>query len=391
MPREFCGRWLGLRRRVPRRRKALALTGPKKCALNRNRRHSRATGKIISRRYRCKGVEIRSQKLPLPDQVDSRYLSRVGIVFNQNWVTSLPVALENQSKFVQVDRHAYEVTGVREGGFGKVWLLKRRTEQWDYIYGPVNAVKTFNVYDDEQEAVIEHELGNWISLQSPHIVSLIKIVRLNFELGALMLLMPGSLYDYLRGHGPLDTPLIKAVLLDVARGPADAQAQANLAHLDLKPQNLLLISADSPRVRISDWGLSRIASQQRQHSDWLRAPRAWLERQTSERTKFDGGTPPYMAPERFSGSWKIGPAADVFSLGIIGVQLMTGKCPTVDPNGDIYRIIDLITSHRYFERAETLTSSGDGRLGSLLLKMIDPNPDRRPSDYQAIIAALDAV
>jgi len=151
--------------------------------------------------------------------------------------------------------------------------------QWDYIYEPVNAVKTFDAYDDEQEAIIERELGNWISFQSRHIVSLIKIVRLNFQLGASMLLMPGSLGDYLRGHGLLDTSAIKAVLLDVARGLADAQAQANLVHLDLKPQNLLLDTADSPRVRISDRGISRIASRQDQHSDWLCAPRAWLARQ----------------------------------------------------------------------------------------------------------------
>jgi serine/threonine protein kinase len=304
---------------------------------------------------------------------------------------SLPAAPESQPKLVQVDRHTYEVTGVREGGFGKVWLLKRRTEEWDWIYGPVNAVKTFNVYEDEQEAVIERELGNWISLQSRHIVSLVKIVRLNFELGALMLLMPGSLDDYLRRHGPLDTPGIRAVLLDVARGLADAQAQANLIHLDLKPQNLLLDSAESPRVRISDWGISRIASQQREHSDWLHTPRAWLARQTTERTKFAAGTPPYMAPERFSGSWKIGPSADVFSLGIIGVQLMTGKLPTVDPYGDLSRVIDLITSHQYFDRAKTLTSTSDGRLAALMLKMIDPNPHRRPVDYHTIIAGLEAV
>jgi serine/threonine protein kinase len=304
---------------------------------------------------------------------------------------SSPAAPVSQPKLVQVDRHSYEVTGVREGGFGKVWLLKRRTEQWDYIYGPVNAVKTFNVYEDEQEAAIERELGNWISLQSRHIVSLIKIVRLNFELGALMLLLPGSLDDYLRGHGPLDIPTTKAVLLDIARGLADAQMQANLVHLDLKPQNLLLHSIDSPRVRISDWGISRIASQQPQNSDWLRSPETWLARQASEGTSFAAGTPPYMAPERFSGAWKIGPAADVFSLGIIGVQLMTGRLPTVDPGGGMTHIIDLITSHGYFGRAKTLTIPCDHRLATLMLKMIDPNPDRRPIDYSAIITDLEAV
>jgi serine/threonine protein kinase len=306
-------------------------------------------------------------------------------------VMSSPAVPDSQPKFVQVDRHTYEVNGVREGGCGKVWLLKRRTENWDWIYGPAIAVKMFNVYEDEQEALVERELDNWISLQSRYIVSLIKIVRLNFELGALMLLMPGSLDDYLRGHGPLDTSTTKVVLLDVARGLADAQTQANLFHLDLKPQNLLPDSIDSPRVRISDWGISRIASQQRQHLDWLRAPRAWLARQTTERTKFAIGTPPYMAPERFSGSWKIGPSADVFSLGVIGIQLMTSQLPTVDPSGDISRIIDLIMSHRYFDRAKALMSARGGRLAALVLKMIEPNPDHRPTDYAALIAGLEAV
>jgi hypothetical protein len=69
---------------------------------------------------------------------------------------------------------------------------------------------------------------------------------------------------------------------------------------------------------------------------------------------------------------------------------MTGQLPTVDPNGDISRIVDLITSHRYFARAKTITSARGGRLASLILKMIDPNPDRRPIDYPALIAAIEA-
>jgi serine/threonine protein kinase len=97
-----------------------------------------------------------------------------------------------------------------------------------------------------------------------------------------------------------------------------------------------------------------------------------------------------MAPERFSGSWKIGPSADVFSLGIIGVQLMTGRLPTVDPNADISRAIDLITSHQYFGRAKTLLTARGGRLPALILKMI-ANPDHRAIDYPTIIAGLEAV
>jgi hypothetical protein len=70
---------------------------------------------------------------------------------------------------------------------------------------------------------------------------------------------------------------------------------------------------------------------------------------------------------------------------------MTGQLPTVDPNGDISRTIDLITSHRYFDRAKALMSARGGRLAALVLKMIEPNPDRRPIDYTTLIAGLEAV
>jgi len=98
-----------------------------------------------------------------------------------------------------------------------------------------------------------------------------------------------------------------------------------------------------------------------------------------------------MAPERFSGSWRIGPAADVFSLGIIGVQLLTGYLPTIDPSGDELRNVNLITSGRYVDRAKTQMATCGGRLASLILKMIDPNPDRRPTDYPSLIGGLEAL
>jgi len=293
---------------------------------------------------------------------------------------------------VQLDRLTYEVTDTREGGMGRVWLLRRPDgSTYDTIYGPTRVVKTFNADEDEQEVIIEQELGNWISLNTPHIVPLIKIARLNFELGAMMELMPGSLADYLRSRSALETSAVKTVLLDVLRGLDEAHQQRNLAHLDLKPENLLLTSIQSPNVKISDWGISRMMSQRQQHADWLRNPKAWFERQTADKTQFGGGTYPYMAPERFSGSWTIGPAADVFSLGIIGVRLMTGQIPTVDDSRDLFSSIALIMSHEYLKRAKTLLAAQGGPLADFILRMIDPNPTGRPQDYPVLIAALEGI
>lgn len=292
---------------------------------------------------------------------------------------------------VQLDKIEYELADVREGGMGKVWLLRRPDGTDHTIYGSTRAAKTFNAFDDDQEASIEHELNNWVELNSPHIVPLIKIARLNFELAALMELMPGSLADYLSVNNALDTSAVKTVLLDVLHGLDAARRQRNLAHLDIKPANLLLSSAHSYHVKISDWGISRLMAQRQQHADWLSAAKAWLGRQTEDKTQFCSGTSPYMAPERFSGSWTIAPGADIFSLGDIGVQLMTGHLPTWDGAGDPLRSVTFIRSHEYLKRAKAILARCGGPLVPLILEMLHPDPTRRPDDYPALVAAVERI
>lgn len=304
-------------------------------------------------------------------------------------------APQDRPKRLQLDRYTYEVADIIcTGGFGTVWLLRRPSgAPYDTIYGQTCAVKTFNADEDEQEVVIEQELGNWVSLNRSHyIVPLIKIVRLNFEVGALMEVMPGNLADYIRHQNQkmLSKSAVKMVLLDTLHGLDDARRHANVAHLDLKPQNLLLTSIDSPHIKISDWGISRVMSSHQQQADW--SPKGWFgRRKTDDKTHFGGGTFQYMAPERFSGSWIIGPAADVFSLGIIAVQLLTGQVPTFDGRHDPIAIVGLIKTHEYLKRAKELLHMCDGPLVTLILKMLDPDPTRRPQDYPALISAVESI
>ena len=69
---------------------------------------------------------------------------------------------------------------------------------------------------------------------------------------------------------------------------------------------------------------------------------------------------------------------------------MTGRLPTVDLDSGVSSIIHLITSHKYFGRAKTLACAFEHRLGAILLKMIDPDLNRRPVDYGTIIADIEA-
>jgi serine/threonine protein kinase len=290
---------------------------------------------------------------------------------------------ENRTKQVQVDELTFDVIGEREGGFGKVWFLRRPSgAPFHVVYGDQCAVKTFKAEEDVDQALIEQELGNWVSLRDPRIARLIKISRLNFELAALMEMMPGSLADYLRRYRRLDPKLVKTVLLDVLKGLNYAYRERRLVHLDLKPGNLLLISADSAHVQITDWGISRIAATM---GTWKQLGGSDKEsaHHAIEMTRYAAGTIPYMGPERFSGSWTIGPAADVFSLAVIALELMTGQLPWTDHS--------IIMSLEYFERAKYLLQKMGADFRSLMLSMLDPDPVRRPQDYVALISALEKI
>lgn len=289
--------------------------------------------------------------------------------------------LKKKHEPVQLDRMFYGVVEVFKGGMGTVRLLHR--DAGNAVYRKYLAVKTFDADEDDEEAQIEQELGNWARLSSPCIMPMIKIGRLNFELCAIMPLGLGSLRDRLK-ESRLTIPQIKQVLLDIVTGLHDAQKQLGVAHLDLKPDNVLVKIPDPLRVRVSDWGLSRMMSRSKSHHDFLTNAKAWEGRQTRDVTAFAAGTFPYMSPERFSGAWKVGPAADVFSLGVMACEMLTARLPTIHGSGTAEECIGAIVSGAYLGAARQLLTGMSANVSSLVLHMLEPDPQRRLSDYAEI-------
>jgi serine/threonine protein kinase len=102
---------------------------------------------------------------------------------------------------------------------------------------------------------------------------------------------------------------VAKILADVA-GALVAVHAAGIVHRDLKPDNLLLVPNDEIYpLRIIDWGVARLGP----------VGRLTLEGMTP-------GTPLYMSPEQSTGR-NIGPACDIYSLGVMAYEMLTGHPP----------------------------------------------------------------
>jgi serine/threonine protein kinase len=120
----------------------------------------------------------------------------------------------------------------------------------------------------------------------------------------------GSLKTRLERHGPLAVPEAAALVLALARALEHAHIQG-IIHRDIKPSNVLFMSDGT--AKIADFGLAKRMDHQ---SSEVTRPHAIM------------GTAGYMAPEQATGKVRqVGPATDVWALGAILYESLTGLPP----------------------------------------------------------------
>jgi len=271
---------------------------------------------------------------------------------------------------VYLDHKTYKVMDVKDGGMGRVWLLKEAfSEVSDPIYKKLLAVKTFD-YTPNQYS-IEQELNFWVSLEHKNILPLLRIGRLNYRLAAIMPWRHSTLEDQITQYDFSEKEIVK-MALQIAHGLKYAYENWNIVHLDLKPANVLIRSMEPFELQISDWGISRITAQLFQATLDEKRP-------LSQYTSYGAGTPLYMSPERFSNRWKISPQADMYSLGLIIIQLFSGFLPS--------RIEEII-SGSYIKNVGQILKVKSYRLEKLLYSCINPDVSLRPKSYAELISKL---
>ena len=121
--------------------------------------------------------------------------------------------------------------------------------------------------------------------------------------------IPGqTLQQKLDADGPLETPEMLRLAVQITRGLAAAHAEG-LIHRDIKPGNILLEKGVEPHAKITDFGLARTEDDA-----------------NLTQSGFIAGTPMYMAPEQAEGK-SIDQRADLFSLGSVFYTMLSGRPP----------------------------------------------------------------
>ncbi len=169
----------------------------------------------------------------------------------------------------------------------------------------------------------------------------------------------------------------------------DALAHAHdrgVIHLDLKPENVVVLEHD--RIVLVDWGAARLYDPTRARRRLVDSP----EFETMGRIEDDDellvGTPRYMSPEQtIARRSELGPESDVFSLGVLFYQMLTGRLPFEET-----ALEPLLRSIR--ELAPTpprqVAAGVHPRLGQIVMRMLEKQEwDRFPS-MTSILEALRA-
>ncbi len=193
---------------------------------------------------------------------------------------------------------------IGRGGMGVVY--KARQLDLDRIVA-VKMLLNARLAGPTEEARFHAEAEAAARLADPHIVPVYEVGEVDDQPYFSMQLIEGTTLAARLDQGPLTPREAAELLIPICRAVDMAHRQGVL-HRDLKPSNILIDRTGRPLV--SDFGLAK----------QLQAG------QSLTRTGAIVGTPSYIAPEQAAGSrGEVGPASDVYSLGMILYEMLTGR------------------------------------------------------------------
>ena len=246
------------------------------------------------------------------------------------------------------------------GGMGVVY--KARQKDLDRTVA-LKMILSSRLASDEEVRRFQQEAKAAASLRHPSIVGIHEVGQVHGQHFFTMEYIEGRSLAKILADGPLDPERAARCLLAVARA-VDYLHSHDIVHRDLKPSNILLDEQDRPYV--TDFGLAKVFQSAADRTE----------------TGLILGTPGYMAPEQARGqSAEISPRTDVYGLGAVLYEMLTGRPPFREEN-------QLNTLLQVLEGEPTLPSQLNRRVAADLQRICMCCLEKDPADRYRSAAAL---
>ncbi len=218
----------------------------------------------------------------------------------------------------------------------------------------------------------QREIHLAAQLQHPHIVPLLSAGEDGRLLWYVMPYIDGeSLRTALERRGRLPVREVLRILTDVTEVLAFAHSRG-VIHRDIKPGNVLM---QGTHALVTDFGVAKALS-------------AALSRGPGTTSGMAIGTPSYMAPEQLAGDPKADHRADIYAVGLLGYELLSGQSPFggLSPRETMANQLT-----RTPPSLEKLNPDVPVRLARIVARSLEKDPEQRYASAEAMLHALEGV
>ncbi|MDP9111265.1 MAG: protein kinase [Candidatus Eremiobacteraeota bacterium] len=251
-----------------------------------------------------------------------------------------------------------------EGALSIVYLAHDTTLERDVA---LKVLRAGSGFDDSGLARFHSEARAAAKIAGPNVVAIYDVLEAELGSAIVMEYVDGpSLAERLRVTGALPEQAAVKYAGEIAQALAAAHARG-LVHRDIKPSNILLTKDDS--VKVADFGLVKAldgSSATLTHSGMF------------------AGSVHYVSPEQAQGK-PLGPASDLYSLGIVLFQMLSGRVP-FESNSPVATALAHVTQAAPTRRE--LEAHMSPRLAVLVERLLQKDPGRRYSSAAEVASEL---
>ena len=256
---------------------------------------------------------------------------------------------------------------IGRGGMGIVYLARDKRLKRQVA---VKLLPPELAFRSEIRSRFLREAETAAGLSHPNIVPIFSVDEREGLVYFVMAYVEGdNLAKRLNDSGPMAPEDVRRVLCETADALAYAHARG-VVHRDIKPDNILL-DRDSGRAMVTDFGIARAVSDGE-------------ARLTA--TGMAIGTPAYMSPEQAAGDRDVDGRTDLYSLGVVGYQMLVGE-PPFTANTPAALLVKHLT-----ESPATVEERRAGvppDLSRAVMMLLEKDPANRFPSAQALVTALE--